>query len=369
MEVAQCLERVRKHAQVLDVARSTYRPAKRPRVVLDEDTYVASLAAVIKRNFFPPPPSEGDVSTRNRSLDGRGLDTQTTPPHSSNGKLERDVQTLSLEAFQARYTSEDNASFLEILDRANLERRERYHWLYTSRSVYAGCIEGAPQGEQRRIAGEKERLLLEPAPSSQNDERPTVAEKSEGAMVVPRDLRNGLMHNLDQDSTLQDKPPAKYSISEVRVHNLRVPETQSRGSGTLSDGAMEREVRAGQAYLEQARYKLLPDTDDIPVFGDDEDVRDEKMYEVPATSRREQVRDRLAARLKRASTPVSSSSSTRRSMHSPRGQQAKARTPQNMLSPAARRLLSRSPALRTPLIGERAKVGVSSHGIFTPPRS
>lgn len=42
----------------------------------------------------------------------------------------KDTHRLSLDAFQARYTSEDNASFAEIIERQNEAQRQRYQWAY-----------------------------------------------------------------------------------------------------------------------------------------------------------------------------------------------------------------------------------------------
>ena len=40
------------------------------------------------------------------------------------------VQGLSLDGFMARHTSEDNASFSEIVDRSNKRRRATQPWLF-----------------------------------------------------------------------------------------------------------------------------------------------------------------------------------------------------------------------------------------------
>lgn len=37
---------------------------------------------------------------------------------------------MSLDSFMAAYTSEDNASFSEILEKQNAERRQKYAWIY-----------------------------------------------------------------------------------------------------------------------------------------------------------------------------------------------------------------------------------------------
>lgn len=43
--------------------------------------------------------------------------------------------SLSLDAFQAKYTSEDNASFNDILDRQNEKRRNAYSWMWNGNKI------------------------------------------------------------------------------------------------------------------------------------------------------------------------------------------------------------------------------------------
>lgn len=339
-EVAEYRRRNDQKAQLVTQAQATYRPPRRPRTVLDEDTYVDSLAAVIKRNFFPD-------SRRAARHEGASRGEWSA-------RLQRDVATLSLEAFQAKYTSEDDASFLDILDRANLDRRERYHWLYTGRRLYAPHVEQA----QRRIEA-RERFAIEGGDDPHAEEHATASAEST-ALVPARGPRNALMHGPEQAGHLIDAPPVKYSESNIQIRNLQVPGPADAGArsarqGSPTESAFEREVRAGQAYLERQRagqYELIHDDAPsglaMPIDTINDDMRDERPYEMPAVQRREQTRDRLAARLKRASTPASARHASpplalgRRSVSKQIDRRA-------VLSPAAQRLLLRKPTPRTPL--------------------
>ncbi|KAK3842316.1 MAG: nuclear protein Es2-domain-containing protein [Linnemannia gamsii] len=67
-------------------------------------------------------------------------DTPTAETPSQHGLRSRDGKetaqedavdtSLSLDQFQMRYTSEDNASFNEIIEKINTQKREKYKWLY-----------------------------------------------------------------------------------------------------------------------------------------------------------------------------------------------------------------------------------------------
>lgn len=163
---------------------------KRPAKVIDEDTYTDALSHIIARDFFPglmeteskqdyldaldsqdhewivaasrkltevmtPGPNgrrhrgrRGTSMTPMSSLYGRGGETpkdwQGDTPMSviSSASIETsatekpDVNTnLSLSAFQAKYTSEDNESFYKLLDKQNLKKAEKYSWMWAGNKI------------------------------------------------------------------------------------------------------------------------------------------------------------------------------------------------------------------------------------------
>lgn len=142
---------------------------KRPKQVLDEDTYIESLSKIIARDFFPGLlESETQqeyldaldsrdlswISSAGRRLQqvmtpGRRRAAHDTPSFQPRGQTPRsfvgdtpvstvsvveeskDVDTsLSLGAFQAKYTSEDNESFYKLLDKQNQKKAQKYSWLW-----------------------------------------------------------------------------------------------------------------------------------------------------------------------------------------------------------------------------------------------
>ena len=152
---------------------------KRPKNVIDEDSYTDAISEIIARDFFPglletetqqeylDAQESGDhawissaskrlhqVMTPGRKRGRRGTSVQTplraldTPkggysadtPMSmvsddsttSNQTQAPAVNTnMSLDKFQSLYTSEDNESFYKLLDKQNQKRAEKYAWMWT----------------------------------------------------------------------------------------------------------------------------------------------------------------------------------------------------------------------------------------------
>lgn len=149
---------------------------KRPKTVLDEDTYTESLSRIIARDFFP---GLLESETQQEYLDaldskdpawissaGRRLQHVMTPrgqrapstPHqrvpdtprgyagdtpastiskaSTTFEAISEIDTnMSLAAFQSKYTSEDNESFYKLLDKQNQKKAEKYAWLWTGNKL------------------------------------------------------------------------------------------------------------------------------------------------------------------------------------------------------------------------------------------
>ncbi|KAJ3045445.1 hypothetical protein HK097_001218 [Rhizophlyctis rosea] len=152
------------------------RPRARSPKVLEEDTYVEAVSDIIERDFFP---NLKKLKTQNEFLDAvakgelgkagtlgmelrrmatervaRGAFTprrqrEPTPGNETPSSFPSTSYTtdtpssipdpdltknLSLDAFQSKYTSEDNASFSKILHKNNTENRSRYNWVFDKTS-------------------------------------------------------------------------------------------------------------------------------------------------------------------------------------------------------------------------------------------
>lgn len=175
-------------------------------IVLEEDEYTAALSHIIARDFFP---SLVHLDATNEYLDaartrdphliaasvrrleqvsntplpgssrrGRNLPNQTpgrtpyatfpsdTPRLYTDDAAEEGRATkrprydtsLSLDEFQARYTSEDNSSFTQILDEENKKRKEKYAWAWEAQRKV--------EAQRERMIEARERMLIEPAAGS-----------------------------------------------------------------------------------------------------------------------------------------------------------------------------------------------------------
>ena len=203
---------------------STPRPGETPvpdrslnrQVVLDEDEYTEALSHIIARDFFPSlvhldatneyldalhtqDPHLINASVRRlqeisstptprRGWGGGGVRMQTpsqtpydagpsetplrTPRGEPSAKRARYDTDMSLDNFQAKYTSEDNSSFTEILDDENRKRKEKWAWAWDAQKRVQQQRDRMIEGKERRLieapeaTGVREKFLIEaPTPA------------------------------------------------------------------------------------------------------------------------------------------------------------------------------------------------------------
>lgn len=201
-------------------------------VVLEEDEYTAALSHIIARDFFPnlvhlDATNEylDALSSRDPHLIGASVrrleEINNTPrrnwtaPHQTPSrtpyafgpsdtplpptrgepaaKRPKYDTSVSLDNFQARYTSEDNSSFTEILDEENRQRKEKWAWAWDAQRRVE---------EKKLIAGvERERMLIEPPPGS----APGVREKLVIEAAQPKGLITAGSSEEKQEGKQEDK--------------------------------------------------------------------------------------------------------------------------------------------------------------------
>lgn len=256
---------------------------KRPATVLDEDTYTGALSHIIARDFFPgllesqtqqeyldaveskdkewineagrklsqimtpgpegrrlrsrrgvtmtPLPQTGDETPR-----GWGGDTPASvAPSDASTKDESksDVNlNLSLSKFQEKYTSEDNESFNELLDKQNAKKAEKYNWLYAGNKIPSGRQIAYRERQAKLLESSKEKT----SSTSQElikrntdlDSRPAMPD------IRPSQQRNAFMFEPDsiEDThltTAQEAQAKSNAGPKAVIHdNTRLPPPPSQ---------------------------------------------------------------------------------------------------------------------------------------------
>jgi hypothetical protein len=236
-------------------------------IILDEDTYTSAISDIIARDFFP---SLAQLDATNDYLEAVELmdeerlersvrrlvdldhEQQASTPrytprsnptdtpvssYSSSSRLPparqpKPSDTLSLDAFQARYTSSDNASFTSLLNAENMKRKVDYAWAWEGEKrvkrlkaaegegmrklIQAGTsgIDGGPLDEGRGLlvggvdVGEKGRLMIEAA-------QRRVAAEGEGGVNTSSVDRKGKGREVVQQSTSSTTGSDSLHLSSI----------------------------------------------------------------------------------------------------------------------------------------------------------
>ncbi|KAK9676646.1 hypothetical protein RND81_11G090900 [Saponaria officinalis] len=178
-------------------------PSRKTPKVLDEDSYVAAIEKIIERDYFPDIPKlrdrldwlealksgdpvvirdaqlkilerrcgsntiRGKIATPGSTLLRNSItpfEFDRTPSLANTNLSNNDVGTdsidgnnggigseLSLDAFFRRYTSEDNDSFNQIIERVNRKRKERYGYLLEGEKREDDDVKGIEDVQRDRI--------------------------------------------------------------------------------------------------------------------------------------------------------------------------------------------------------------------------
>ena len=277
---------------------------KRPPKVLDEDDYTDALSHIIARDFFPglletqtqqeyldalaskdkewiasagrrleevmtPGPagrgrgrrgvSMTPVSTRRMTPRGDSVAGGATPREwagdtpmsvvssastSTTSSRARTavpgVEGMSLGAFQARYTSEDNESFNKLLDKQNEKKREEYAWMWSGNKIPTPRQIAHRKREAKRLEAQKQMNMIEDGGGEKDkdsgkqliivnsdDARPAkpdawISKPDNSLMFAPSSIE-------DTHETVQQKAEAESRTGPKQVvyHNTRIQPVQS----------------------------------------------------------------------------------------------------------------------------------------------
>jgi len=266
-------------------------------VVLEEDEYTEALSHIIARDFFP---SIAHMDATNEYLDAlhskdeqliqasvrrivdlatpvsrrdRPWETPSQTPYAA-GPSETPLRTphgeppakrtrydtnMSLDSFQARYTSEDNSSFTQILEDENRKRKERWSWAWDAQKRVEAQRDKMIEGRERLLieapagAGVREKFRIEmptvagliaDGSTSQTDNQKS--EEQDGGEEASDDV-NG------QEIALKGKDEEDVGEEGKEVVDVMAPKKDTRSAGV--DG-----------WKFKARNALMfpPDADESP---------------------------------------------------------------------------------------------------------
>ncbi|KAK4148208.1 nuclear protein Es2-domain-containing protein [Dichotomopilus funicola] len=290
---------------------------KRPKHVLDEDTYTEALSQIIARDFFPgllesetqqeyldaleskdaewidsasrrlrqvmTPGRRRTLATPLRQAGGSSasaggrtplnfvgdtpatvISTTSTTAPSQNPNPAIDT-SVSLAAFQSKYTSEDNESFYKLLDRQNRKRVEKYAWLWTGNKL--------PSKQQIKQKEVEAKLLAQRGSGALHDDgftrdRLAILDKNAAGRPAAPDHWNRAKPNNelmfipdgvdDLVETVAERAQAESRAGQKRIvyENTRVPSSQTARETTTAAGGREDRSRAGSPTLSEVRNAI-----------------------------------------------------------------------------------------------------------------
>ncbi|KAK4467075.1 nuclear protein Es2-domain-containing protein [Cladorrhinum samala] len=279
---------------------------KRPKRVLDEDTYTDALSHIIARDFFP---GLLESETQQEYLDaleskdeewisnaGRRLQQVMTPGRrrtlatplrqpfpsasqtpvnftgdtpasaasssaSTNATRQNAVDTnMSLAAFQSKYTSEDNESFYKLLDKQNQKKVEKYAWLWTGNKLPSKQQLKQKEVEAKLLANRGDRALID---DGFKKDRLAILDKDAQERPAAPDHwtsnpRNELMFmpdRMDGVETVAERRERESKMGSRRVvyENTRVPNPNLK-INTVEGG--DRSRRGGSPTLSEIRNAI-----------------------------------------------------------------------------------------------------------------
>lgn len=244
---------------------------KRPKKVLDEDSYTEVLSYIIARDFFPglletqtqqeyldavESKDAAWISSASRRLrqvmtPGRKLNQPSLRASSDGGRTPttfvgdtpasvasthvvdqpRLSANMSLSQFQQTYTSEDNESFYKLIDKQNQKKAEKYAWLWggTNKLPSKQMIKQKEVVEklskERTLVDDgfnKDRLALEPL--NKRPARPDTwnAAPRNGLMFEPDGLKDGVVTVAQRAEDLSRMAPRSIVYENTRAPQAHI---------------------------------------------------------------------------------------------------------------------------------------------------
>lgn len=240
---------------------------KRPKKVLDEDSYTEALSQIIARDFFPglletetqqeyldaldskdaawissasrrlrqvmTPGRRMTASTPMRSsFDGGRTPTNfvgDTPASVASSVMELEAPkpefNMSLSKFQETYTSEDNESFYKLVDKQNQKKADKYAWLWrgnklpSKQMIAQKAVTDRLSAEGRLIDDGHKRDRLAIKDTDDRPARPDAwkAGPRNGLMFAPEGMDDGITTVAQQAEDSSRAGPRSIVYANTRV--------------------------------------------------------------------------------------------------------------------------------------------------------
>ncbi|KAI0866135.1 nuclear protein DGCR14 [Xylaria cubensis] len=261
---------------------------KRPKKVIDEDSYTDALSHIIARDFFPgllesetqqeyldaldsqDPEWISSASRRlqhvmtpgrKRARRGTSLapgsqtprgfvgDTPVSVSAESSAPTRADdfdadkpeIDTnMSLSAFQSKYTSEDNESFYKLLDKQNSKRAEKYAWLWSGNKLPSKMQLAQKQVETRLLeAGKsltddgfgkkKERLAIKDKDDRDRPAQPDTWKSlpNNALMFAPDGVADNMETQIQVAEAASRAPPKAVNYQNTRLPVPQISDAES----------------------------------------------------------------------------------------------------------------------------------------------
>ena len=294
------------------------RPPPQKKIVLEEEEYVDELRRIIQRDYFPDGASRDDVA----ALD------------------------MSLDAFAAKHTSEDNASFEEALERARNAHVRKYWWCYDAERLKAAGLEVPDTSslnthllsDGTRISDER-RLQADAAAADE----PMAADNAQRLLdFAPHEPRNALLFPPAYEGA-QQRPVVK-AIQRANTRFKEEPRARANTTGSypdLSSVSSETTSAAADEGLVPMTPRILPGGDQSPLMTWGAVAATPRILE--SDDRRQELGRALDARAKRRRTAQPAPSPLRAALDARRASQRRPSSSRPSRSSSAR-TPGRSPA-------------------------
>lgn len=324
--------------------------------VLDEETYTSAIDHIIERDFFP------DLRfLRERQKEIISLSSPQSTL-SSKSKIDSKVEELNLEGglddFFKRYTSEDNDSFSELLEKFNSKRKEKMSWLYDEKLSRPKLIENSntqtSNNSQALVKLDDKSSTETPAKNHENTEGlPRLSKTIQTWNYTPK---NSLMYHPDgcyssleaSESYLRGEPKSiSHENTRLKGFNFlstpSTPSTISTSSGPVKYDLVESTPCPDPSALEGENPMTWGFLDSTPVVLSGASTPGPS-FKLPEPKQRELIGIKLSDKARQ--------SLRNRQAKSPylRNKFASVQSPNSCLSPAARRLLENTQKSRSPLV-------------------